>query len=168
VNKTTRTQIGATVDSALYKELQILAVKEGKRPGFFLDKAIQEFLNNYRKWPDDNEEKEASMTKKYQCIKPTTWQGRMVSPDPDKPVIVSVQENKGGKTILDENSCWKEIVEKEASMTKKYQCIKPTTWQGRMVSPNPDKPFIVTVEERKDGTTIFDDNPCWKEIVPSK
>jgi hypothetical protein len=55
--KSKRTQVGAQVDSELYKKLQIEAVKSGMRPGKMLDKAIKFFLDNQRKWPDDNDNK---------------------------------------------------------------------------------------------------------------
>jgi hypothetical protein len=57
-DKSKRTQVGAQVDSELYKKLQIEAVKAGMRPGKMLDKAIKFFLDNQRKWPDDNDNEE--------------------------------------------------------------------------------------------------------------
>ncbi|MBT7082066.1 MAG: hypothetical protein HN929_11500 [Chloroflexi bacterium] len=53
-------------------------------------------------------------------------------------------------------------------MTKQFKCIKSTTWRGRIVRPDPTKPFIVSVETSKNGKTILDDNPFWKEIVTEK
>ena len=44
---------------------------------------------------------------------------------------------------------------------KRYLCIKKTTWRGVMVAPNPQKPFIVSVDVGKSGKTILDNNPCW-------
>jgi predicted transcriptional regulator len=56
-----RTQIGATVDSSLYQELQILALKTKKRHGELLDKAIRDFIDNYRQWPDDNDNEKGGL-----------------------------------------------------------------------------------------------------------
>ncbi len=50
-----RIQIGAQIDPVLYRKLQIAAAEDGERPGRMLDKAIKFFLDNRRKWPDDNE-----------------------------------------------------------------------------------------------------------------
>jgi hypothetical protein len=55
--KKKRIQIGAQIDPVLYRKLQIAAAEDGERPGRMLDKAIKFFLDNRRKWPDDDNEK---------------------------------------------------------------------------------------------------------------
>jgi len=58
------------------------------------------------------------MDKQYKCIKPTIWRGVMVSPDPKKPVVVSVSVSKTGKTILDDNDRWEEFIPQNPDVPK--------------------------------------------------
>jgi|SaaInl7_200m_RNA_FD_contig_81_327872_length_715_multi_3_in_0_out_0_2 hypothetical protein len=42
----------------------------------------------------------------------------MVSPDPKKPVVVSVSVSKTGKTILDDNDRWEEFIPQNPDVPK--------------------------------------------------
>jgi hypothetical protein len=54
-----RIHTGSTIDSELYRKLKIRAVTDNISIGKALDEAIEFYLQNKRRWPDDdNEERE--------------------------------------------------------------------------------------------------------------
>ena len=53
-----RVNTGATIDKELYQKLKIKSVKLEKGIGELLDEAIELYLQNRRKWPDEEDENE--------------------------------------------------------------------------------------------------------------
>jgi hypothetical protein len=56
--KPKRINSGALIDPILYHKLQIAAAEDKKKVGHAMDEAIELYLQNRRKWPDEEDENE--------------------------------------------------------------------------------------------------------------